>query len=527
MTAFSFFGLLIVVFIIVIIVTIVNERIRLKQKLRTLWDRQEPYEDFERKNASYDDYFRLRSPHYNAHLLIDDKTWSDVNMDQIFRQMNYCFSSIGEMHLYATLRNMFQVKDNKVLRAFKEDSTFRLNVSSLLSKIGKRTYPTYKQTRVINTYHKSFIFLCLLPLLSIALWFVSPMFIFVTILSMVINLALSYKYLMVISKDLGDLFFAGRVIETAHKLATLDVLKDQHDIDFSKFSKLFKYRFLLAQDSSIMGQVFAFFKQLFLIDYHIYNLLKEKLLNNEDEMFKCIEFVGDIDTAYAVSLWQETLPYYIEPTITNNQVAFEDLYHPLLSYPVANDFEFDKDALITGSNASGKSTFMKSIAINLILAQSVRTVTAEAFTYRPGIIRTAMANADDVMSGDSYFMAEIKSIKRLVDIQTKHPYYLFIDEIFKGTNTKERVAASEAVLRHIHNLPTTKLMAATHDIELTQLLDDMCDNYHFNEKIEDDEILFDYTIKEGPADTRNAIELLRITGFPKTVYNKAIQNVKT
>lgn len=129
-----------------------------------------------------------------------------------------------------------------------------------------------------------------------------------------------------------------------------------------------------------------------------------------------------------------------------------------------------------------------------------------------------MANADDVLSGDSYFMAELKSIRRLFDIETDMPVYCFIDEIFKGTNTTERIATSESVLSYLDKELDYRVIAATHDIELSELLQPDYHNYHFNESIENNEIYFDYKIKEGKANTRNAIELLRITRFPNTIY---------
>ena len=155
---------------------------------------------------------------------------------------------------------------------------------------------------------------------------------------------------------------------------------------------------------------------------------------------------------------------------------------------------------------------MKALAINLILAQTIETATADAFSYRPGLVYTSMANADDVLSGDSYFMAELKSIRRLFDIETHMPVYCFIDEIFKGTNTTERIAASESVLSYLNHQPEYRIVAATHDIELSELLKD--------------EIHFDYKIKKGKANTRNAIELLRITNFPNKIYKRAKDQVK-
>ncbi|MDP8010497.1 MutS family DNA mismatch repair protein, partial [Staphylococcus aureus] len=199
--------------------------------------------------------------------------------------------------------------------------------------------------------------------------------------------------------------------------------------------------------------------------------------------------------------------------------------HPLIADAVANDFSLSQNILLTGSNASGKSTFMKSIAINIILASAIQTVTASKFVYQPGIVFTSMANADDVLSGDSYFMAELKSIKRIVEISDNQKIYCFIDEIFKGTNTTERIAASESVLSFLHEKSNFRVIAATHDIELAELLKQRYENYHFNEVIENNNIHFDYKIKPGKANTRNAIELLKITSFPAKIYERAKDNV--
>ncbi|MDF4070971.1 MutS family DNA mismatch repair protein, partial [Staphylococcus aureus] len=103
--------------------------------------------------------------------------------------------------------------------------------------------------------------------------------------------------------------------------------------------------------------------------------------------------------------------------------------------------------------------------------------------------------------------------------------YCFIDEIFKGTNTTERIAASESVLSFLHEKPNFRVIAATHDIELAELLKQRYENYHFNEVIENNNIHFDYKIKPGKANTRNAIELLKITSFPAKIYERAKDNV--
>ncbi|MDK3914323.1 hypothetical protein O0D84_09900 [Staphylococcus pseudintermedius] len=227
-----------------------------------------------------------------------------------------------------------------------------------------------------------------------------------------------------------------------------------------------------------------------------------------------------------LAVYQYRCHYDTSEPVEADHVTFEGLTHPLIDEAVPNDFDFNQNVLITGSNASGKSTFMKAVALNLIMAQAIRTVTADKFHYTPGMVKTTMANADDVTSGDSYFMAELKSLKRLFLQDAAVQHYYFIDEIFKGTNTTERVAASHAVLDYLNQLSHLKIIAATHDIELTEVLAHQYANYHFNEHVTDGEIVFDYHIKEGPANTRNALELIRIMQFPNRIYTDAQAYVK-
>ncbi|MGV3225439.1 MutS-related protein [Staphylococcus hyicus] len=126
--------------------------------------------------------------------------------------------------------------------------------------------------------------------------------------------------------------------------------------------------------------------------------------------------------------------------------------------------------LLTGSNHSGKYTFIKAVGINLILQQAIHIGTAEHVEFKPGVVKTTMANADDVLTCDSYFMAEIKSLKRLFNIYPHTTHYYFIDEIFKGTNTTERIAASTPVLKNLCQSQNLKLIAATHEKELPHQL---------------------------------------------------------
>ena len=131
-----------------------------------------------------------------------------------------------------------------------------------------------------------------------------------------------------------------------------------------------------------------------------------------------------------------------------------------------------------------------------------------------------MAVRDNITEGESYFIKEIKSLKRILDKVQDVPCMCFVDEILKGTNTIERIAASAAVLKYLHDKDCL-CMTASHDIELTQILENKYDNYHFREEINDDGISFDYKLKNGPSQTRNAIRLLDYMNFEDKIVEDA------
>ena len=194
----------------------------------------------------------------------------------------------------------------------------------------------------------------------------------------------------------------------------------------------------------------------------------------------------------------------------------------MVEYSVVNPVDWQRNTLVTGSNASGKSTYVKSIAISGILAQTINTAIAEKLTMQPGHVLTSMAVEDDIMAGDSYFVAEIKSIKRLLNqVEKGERCYCFIDEILKGTNTIERIAASSSVVTWLADYPSLSFVA-THDIELTEMLKEYCDNVHFEETVTEEQgISFDYELKQGPAVTRNAIALLKVMDYPEKIVEQA------
>lgn len=497
---------------------------RLKNEVKDLWYKQKPLETFIRPYHRYNYQFETFKDQYQVDKLVDDKTWSDLNMDQLFQKINFNFTSIGEMRLYATLRQMYQVKNESLFNLFISNVFFREQVSIHLAKLGKAIYPLFPN-QLSYIHRNNFYMACTyFPFIFLILSIFNTKYgLLLTIASLLFNMILSGTIRKTFDQDLNSIFYTSNVIKRAYDIHNLDGAP-QLDVNFRHFIVARKFSGLLGRANS-NDETFILImliKLIFMFDYHVFHLIQNSFKKYESEVMACYDYIAEIDNHYAVALWRETLDDYCLPqAIHNNEITFEALTHPLIPLAVPNDLNVNNHILLTGSNASGKSTFMKAIALNLITAQTIHTATASKFNYQPGPVYTSMINQDDILSGDSYFMTEIKSIKRLFDLSLNGHIYCFIDEIFKGTNTTERIAASEAVLSYFNQQNGYTVIAATHDIELSEILEKQYSNYHFNESISDNTIDFDYKIKAGKADTRNAIELLRITDFPNSIYERA------
>lgn len=530
--------LVLIILTFIILITLVNviisiiERRKQIAKINTLWDNKLKLESFIRPNSRFDAQYRTYRDHYNKQSFIDDKTWSDLNMDTLFHKINFNFTAIGEMRLYATLRGMFKVNQTSLINMFKDNKVFRLNVSYILSKIGKNVYPLFPDQMLPSKRNILLMFCPLLPFIGFAFIFLIPSNgILICLTFMILNAILSFKLKKSYDQDLKSIFYTANVIKQSQALSKIESTP-AISVDFTHFKASRRFSGLLARVESqdMVSSIIMFIKLVFMIDYVLFHLIQRSYFKYQEEVMACYDYISILDNHYSIAMYQHTLTHYCYPKINNNinGLQTKSIIHPLLDEEnaIANTIDISNHILLTGSNASGKSTFMKAVALNLILAQSIQTATAHSFIYQPGYVMTSMANADDVLSGDSYFMSELKSIRRLFNTYQCNKIYCFIDEIFKGTNTTERIAASESVLSFLDNQKAYHVIAATHDVELSILLENTYNNYHFNESIQENSIFFDYKIKPGKANTRNAIELLRITQFPIDIYQRAQQNIR-
>lgn len=222
-------------------------------------------------------------------------------------------------------------------------------------------------------------------------------------------------------------------------------------------------------------------------------------------------------------------PAYAQPDLvdeTNPVLEATDMAHPLIVplRAVTNSLAVSgsgQTVLITGSNMSGKSTFLRTLALNVVLAQAGAVASAKRFVCAPVQVYTSMRTQDSLEENTSSFYAELKRLRTLLELtdpRSAHvsplPVLYFLDEILKGTNSTDRHKGAEALIRQLHR--TTALgFVSTHDLELGQMGDavDYVQNYHFRSDIHDGQVTFDYTLRPGICQSFNASQLMAAIGI--------------
>lgn len=234
-----------------------------------------------------------------------------------------------------------------------------------------------------------------------------------------------------------------------------------------------------------------------------------------------IEAHGSLATFAALN------PEYSFPNIAPETLfSGRQIGHPLIGFEtkICNDFEMNElgsVVIITGSNMSGKSSFLRALGMNLCLAYAGSVVNAQKLNVGLFRLYSCIKVSDSVTDGFSYFYAEVRRLKALLNaLRLDHPYPVFylIDEIFKGTNNRERLIGSRAYIRSLVGLRGMGVIS-THDLDLVRLADEMpqIGNVHFREEVVEGRMVFDYHLRPGPCPTTNALKIMQLEGLPVEV----------
>ena len=499
------------------------------------------------KDESFDfdsisQFFRNAPPQENTQT-ISDRTYDDLDFDELFMFMDRTTSKVGQQVLYRKLRTISLKpsfnQQEELIKYYQKNHQERINAQIELNKLSKSgaLYLTSLFQRPHLKPPKWFKLVKPLTLVSVLLTLLLPFYPIATLFLLgvvTINFVVHFinkRNVIVYLKSLPELI---KLIDVADKLGSRKECEPYYKRakeDIQLIKKL-KFRLSFFQTTSgssadlaaLASTIFELIKMVYLLEpLYLFSILKELDIRRK-EVASIFEFVGEIDANISIVSLRKSLnddwcyPDFNEESKT---LATQDVYHPLIPLPVKNSFLAEsKSVILTGSNMSGKTTFIRTIGLNFITGLSINTCFAKSYVMKPSKIFTAIRISDNLMNDKSYYLEEVLTIKRMIEESQKGQNLFLLDEIFKGTNTIERISAGKAVLSKLTENGNL-VFVSTHDIELTDLLKDEYDAYHFCEQVEERNISFDYLLKRGRLKNKNAIKILEANGYPDQVTKEA------
>lgn len=488
--------------------------------------------------------------HHDENTSLSDTIATDIDLENLFEYADRCNSSPGQQYLYHQLRSQQEVNAlqqlDELSEKFGSNEDLRLATSLELAKLGnKNAYYIYElfTSSYQSLYSKG---LNLYVRMAGILWIASLVltivlrnqFCFLALLGLTLfNFYIHYGNKKKISgyvyslpqlytlvncaKNLLKLSATPKAVMVQQSLSNLKPL--QSSLSYVNFQNNVD-----RDPTDISAGILELIKTLLLIEPLMFLISVDRINQQRQHIEVLFNYVAEIDLAIAIQSLREGLPYYCKPQLVPNGQELEvlDLYHPLIEDCVPNSIKASttQGVLVTGSNMSGKTTFIRAMAINTLMAQTLYTSCSHYYAAPFMQLLTSVRNNDDLEEHKSYFKAEAMAMLHIINnsqsLQSRN--LIIIDEIFKGTNTIERVAGAKAILSYL-NAHQNFTFVSTHDLELAELLGKEYAVYSFEEVVSDTRLVFDYKIKPGLLENKNAIAILSALGFPPSIVANANQ----
>jgi len=474
--------------------------------------------------------------------LVDDKTWHDLGMDAVFESVDVTQSEIGQQVLYKNM-HLLEEKGDNLQKKYEFAASLR-DEEKLRESLQVSLYSVSFVSAVpcVRFLFKPFD-LVKIPKVPAVLWFVFSVGVFlcsalfrleilylIAFLVLVVNFYVSRRFVSIVEPYSVALSYIKTIVSVSHSMC---LQKGSDSIDFVKSLKeeikgirrtKYSLGLLLFGQSSpnLIISYPLFLVNLFVpIDMLFYSLLINSVERNKYIMRLCFNAIGEIDSSIAFASYLERYPNHCNPEFSSGwSLDFKNVRHPLVANCVGNSFKSQgESAMITGSNMAGKTTFIRVIGINMILSRTFWLCHAEKAIVPLCNIASSISNSDFIEEGKSYYFSELEHINRFLHLSGSGEQYLFlIDEIFRGTNTVERIGGSAAVLQKLARGGV--VFVTTHDRELEDYLTPSYTMFHFLET-GDKEKPFDYKIRSGVCRSRNALKLMASIGFPDELVEQA------
>lgn len=547
----NFFGMAYFIVLLVLLVLVVlffsyknrQDSQQRKEELQSQWGK--PLDT--QRNFNLISAYHFSTYHHHSNDL-SDTIASDIDLENLFEYIDRSHSSLGRQYLYHQLRTKQEaaaLRDlDELSEKFGGDQKLRLDTALELSKLDhKNAYYIYElftssyqslYSKGLNLYVRTagILWLAFLALLII---YQSQVF-FLGLLGLTLfNFYLHYNNKKKISRYVHSLPQLYTLINASKKLLKLTTPPKADTITQSLHSLKPLQRSLSyvnfqnnvdRDPTDISAGILELVKTLLVIEPLMFLISVDRVNQQRQNIETLFNYVAETDLAISIQSLRTGLPYYCKPKLVANgeTLKVQELYHPLIADCVANSITAStkQGVLITGSNMSGKTTFIRSIAINALLAQTLYTSCSQHYEAPFMQLFTSVRNSDDLEEHKSYFKAEAMAMLHIIQNSTtlQSRNLIIIDEIFKGTNTIERVAGAKAILSYL-NAHQNFTFVSTHDLELAELLGDEYAVYSFEEAVADTRLVFDYKIKPGLLKNKNAIAILSSLGFPPEIVANA------
>lgn len=482
---------------------------------------------------------------------IDDQTWDDLNFNQVYANIDHTLTSPGETVLYDILRKpLFNErkisKRNIIINVFQKDKNTRENIRLELLKLGRQRKNSlikllWGEVPKPTPYGAILNIMALLSLGvlgSFYFWGGKSLILLAIIMLINTGIIKYFKKKFFQRLPANSIRYLASLINTAEKIAAIESIdsKEVKDLQYELKKMAEKVNILTHKISevipnSIQGEtaiIYEYFNTLFLIEVRSFNASLHEINKNIEKLKQMYSLIGEIDSLQSVASYRESLDYYNIPDLNKNSkvLKLKNAYHPLLDDPVPNSVVLDnKGIIITGSNMAGKSTFLRTVGINVILAQTIGTCLAKSYEGNMFKIISSISRTDNILKGKSYYYSEAERLLKLINsVENNLPSLCIIDELLSGTNSLERIHASQEILNYLYK-NNVLTMVATHDLELAKKLKGKYKCYHFTDNVTKKGLDFDYTLKEGIAVTTNAIKLLQYLNYPDEITKKAYKKV--
>lgn len=527
-------------------VGIKRSKVKKLESLREQWGKvQERKRDFK----IIDRVFKHKKKGMMEEFYIDDLTWDDLNMEQIYGLLDRTLTTPGEQFLYHMLRTpVFEEeclkKRGEIIRLFEKDPSIREKVQLKLLTLGRQREGNTEtllwedlpgKSRFLPLFHltalSALISLVLIPILGIGVEILLPFLIFG------INFFINYRVKKKILLELSSVRYLAGLISISGRIGDMDSpeLKEytgklnkyacECSLILRKIGKLVPF-----QTNDMVSAVYEYANILFLIEVRSFYTAVNEIGKRVDALKGMYFLVGELDALISAASYRTGIERYTEPAFMDSMAEIKvlDGRHPLLKAPVPNTITIrNKGIVITGCNMSGKSTFLRTIGVNALFAQTIYTCLASHYEGSFLRVMTSISRGDNLVGGKSYYLAEAEALLRIIDTtNNRFPCLCILDEMFRGTNSLERINASAEILKYLmeHN---SLVIIATHDYELVDMVGNLYRCYYFSENIEKEGISFDYKIKEGASKVRNAVKLMKYLGYPEEIVNNINSKIKS